>query len=145
MNAKVRYLIVVAAAVFGGVWLLSAPRLSPPPDFTDQGFTSVRVELKCPGSEESKVSASSDDPALVAELVALLRSGQPVVVCRCAALGTLEFRRPDGTSERVLIMPAHGDNAVEVRVPARGRYRLDRERFLQLTGPLGIPAARWHT
>jgi hypothetical protein len=145
VNAKVRrrHLVAIAAGVAGGVWLLLSPAPPPPPDFTGQGFTSVRVELRRSGSEAAGVSVTSDDPAVVAELAEVLRSGRSVVVCRCAALGSLEFRRPDGTSERVLLMPAHDGGSVEFRVMGRGRYRVSREWFLRAAQPLGIPAARW--
>ena len=77
------------------------------------------------------VSVSSADPAVVAELAALLRTGRSVVVCRCAALGTLEFRRPDGTSEQVLLMPLfRGNEQIGLHVacflrPGRGFSRID--------------------
>src|SRR5262249_46607752 len=89
------------------------------------------------------IDASSADAGVVAELAELLRSGTSVLVCRCAALGNLEFHRPDGTAERVLIMPAHDEGSVEFRF-GKGRFRVSRERFLQVVSPLGIPEAHWY-
>ena len=143
MKVRRWHLIVIAASVAGVLWLLPPSGSSPPPDFTKAGFTSIHVEFRRCG-EEPPVSASSSDPAVVAELAEVLRAGQSVVVCRCGALGHLEFRRPDGTSERVLLVPAHDDESVEFRVMERGRYRVSRERFLQVIAPLGIPPARWY-
>ncbi|HEY1188381.1 MAG TPA: hypothetical protein VGE74_12085 [Gemmata sp.] len=146
MHAKVRWwhLLAIVAGVSAGAWARLPPAPSPPPDFTGKGFTSVHVEMRGIVDHAPAVSASSTDPAAVAELAALLRTGRSVVVCRCAALGTLEFRRPDGTSERVLLMPAHDEESIEFRVMKRGRYRVDRESFLRVVAPLSIAAARWY-
>jgi hypothetical protein len=146
VNAKVRcwHLFLIAAGVSAVAWELSPTSPPPPPDFTGQGFTSVRVEMRGIIDHAPAVSASTDEPAVVAELAALLRTGRSVVVCRCGALGTLEFRRPDGTSEQVLLMPAHDNGSVEFRVMERGRYRVDREAFLRAVAPLGVPVSRWY-
>jgi hypothetical protein len=145
VNAKVRlwHLVAIAAGVAGGSWLFLPPAPPPPPDFTGEGFTSVRVEMRGRADGVPAVNVSSADSTVVAGLAELLRSGRAVVVCRCAALGSLEFRRPDGTAERVLLMPAHDDGSVEFRA-GKGRYRVGRERFLRVVGPLGVPAARWY-
>jgi hypothetical protein len=133
--------VVLAAGVAAGMWVILP---SSPPDFTGQGFTSVRIEMRRPGGGWGGVMASSDDPALITGLADVLRSGRAVVVCRCAALGRLEFRRPDGTSEQVPIMPAHDGGSVEFRA-GEGRYRVSRESFLRVVGPLGLPADRWYS
>lgn len=156
-KARVWHLIVSVAVVAGGLWLQS-PVWPPAPDFTGRGFTSVHVRLRGnldhrSPEEQAELAdvmsvvppavGSSADPAVVAELAEVLRSGKPVVVCRCAALGSLEFCLPDGTAERVLVMPAHDAGSVEFRY-GKGRYRVSREWFLRVAAPLGIPTARWY-
>jgi len=145
VSAKVRvwHLAPIVAGVTAWLFLQLPPGSPPPPDFTDQAFTSVRVELRGLGCDDSGLSVASNDRAVCAGLAEVLRSGQPVVVCRCATLGSLEFRRPDGSAERVLLMPAHDDGSVEFRF-GQGRYRVNRERFLGAVVPLGVPAARWY-
>lgn len=147
MNTPVKlwHLITIAAGVVGGVWLLKPMLHKPPPDFTNEGFTSVHVRLRQIGDEKQVVTASSEDPAVVAGLIETLRSGRSVVVCRCAALGALEFRRPDGTSEKLWLMPAHDSGSVEFRVPEKGRYKVDREWFLRVVKPIDIPTERWYS
>lgn len=142
-TVRFRLMITIAVGVAGGVWMLLPPLASPPPDFTGQGFTAIRVELRGRGDGVPAVVAESEDPAVIAELAEVLRSGQPVVVCRCGALGTLEFRRPDGTTEQVLLMPVHEDETVEFRAMERGRYQVNREWFLRVVAPLGVAPERW--
>lgn len=146
MKVKVRWwhLLFITAGVFAGAWALLPIGPASPPDFTGQGFTSVHVEMRGIVEHAPAVSVSSEDSALIEELASLLRTGRPVVVCRCATLGTLEFRRPDGTLERVFLMPAHDDGSVEFRVMGRGRYRVDREAFLRAVSTLGVPVTRWY-
>lgn len=143
MKMRLWYLAVIVAGTAGGVWLL-LPAPPAPPNFVDGGFVSVHVEFRGVGGG-APVSASSSDPAVVAELAEVMRTGRSVVVCRCAVLGSLEFQRPDGTAERVLLMPAHDDRSVEFRVMEQGRYRVDREWFLRAVQPLGVPRARWYS
>lgn len=144
MNPKVRiwHLVAIVVGVVAGMWLILPSTPLPPPDFSDGGFTSVRVEFRRHGEEEP-LTASSSDPAVIAELADVLKTGRSVVLCRCASLGHLEFRRPDGTSERLMIMPAHDDGAVDFRILQRGRYRVDRESFLRAIRSLGVPPTRW--
>ncbi len=104
----------------------------------------MKVELHGIGKSGHKLTADSDDPAVVVGLIEVLRSVQATMMCRCAALGSMEFRRPDGTTEHVLIMPAHDIDSVEFRVMGRGRYRVNREWFLRTVAPLGITAERWY-
>lgn len=89
------------------------------------------------------MSAASDDVALIADLTALLGTGRSVLVCRCAPLGTVEFRRPDGSTQEVRLVPAHDPGSVEFRTrPAR--FRVDRAEFLRIVAPLGLPADRYY-
>lgn len=145
MNAKLRlwHVVAIVAGVLGGAWLLLPPVPPPAPDFTAQGFTSVRVTMQGHGDVIPEVAASSNDPAVIAGLAEIMRSGQSVPVCRCGWLGSLEFQRPDGTAERVLLMPPHHAESVEFRAGA-GRYRVNRKQFLRIVEPLGIPASRWY-
>ncbi len=142
MHAKIRFwhVLAIAIATVIGYWTYSG--LPSPPDFTQAGFTSVHVEF--PGKIEffPAVSASSSDPALVTELTKLLRTGKSVVVCRCGYIGKLEFRRPDGSTEVLNLVPAHDDGSVEFR-HRPGRYRVNRVEFLRIVAPLGVPDERW--
>jgi hypothetical protein len=163
VNTQVRWwhLLAIATGVSIAVWVLLPPGLPDPPDYTGQNFASVHVELR--GSHDRfspediaalrkvqgnlrvvpRFSASSGDPAVVAALADLLRTARPVVRCRCAALGTLAFRRLDGTEEEVRVMPAHDDGSVDLEV-GRGRFRIDRPAFLGAAAPLGVPMSRWY-
>jgi hypothetical protein len=155
---KLRRWLPVIFLVGGGVgmWSILPPS---PPDFSNQGFVSVHAHLhgnadKYSPEEQVQLAGamtivppadgSSADPTVVGELAEVLRSGRSVLVCRCAALGSLEFRRADGTAEQVLVMPAHDEGSVEFRF-GMGRFRVSREWFLKVISPLGVPAARWYS
>ncbi len=145
MNAKVRlwHLAAIAVGVAGVAWYFQSTATPLPPNFTDGGYTSVHVEFQRMGNSPA-ISGSSSDPAVIAELTEVLRTGQSVAMCRCGALGSVEFRRSDGTAERVLLMPAHDDESIEFRA-GKGRYRDNREWFLHAVGPLGLTPARWYS
>jgi hypothetical protein len=142
MHAKIRFwhFLAIAIATAIGYWTYSG--LPSPPDFTQAGFTSIHVEF--PGKIDfiPTLSASSSDPALIADLTALLRTGNSVMVCRCGSIGKLEFRRPDGSSEVLNLVPAHDDGSVEFRYRP-GRYRVNRKEFLRIIAPLSVPDERW--
>src|SRR5262249_31390679 len=95
-------------------------------------------------SAESEGLSVTVDPVTLAELSQVLQSGQAVVMCRCGSLGSLELRRPDGSEERVLFMPAHDEESVEFRA-GKGRFRVNRERFLRVVRNLPVLSARWYS
>jgi hypothetical protein len=132
------HVVVIVSSVALVVWW-QTPAQPSPPDFTEHGFTSIRVVHRGMYSGVPDTTATSNDPAIVAELAKFLRTGKSVVVCRCAVIGSVEFCRPDGTSERIALVPAHDDDSVEFR-SGPGRFRVNRERFLQLVAPLGLSA-----
>ncbi len=142
MLAKVRlwHVLSVAAATAIGYWTYSG--LPSPPDFTQAGFTSIHVNI--PGKIENyaAVSKSSNDATLIADLAALIRTGKSMTVCRCGTMGTVEFRRPDGTSEVLRLIPTHDEHSVEFR-HEHGRFKINREAFLNIVAPMALPAERW--
>ncbi|MBX3397898.1 MAG: hypothetical protein KF873_04085 [Gemmataceae bacterium] len=142
MHAKIRLWHVLAIAILTAIGYWTYSGLPSPPDYTQEGFTSIHVVF--PGKIEfiPTVTATSSDPTLIAELTNLLRTGKSVMVCRCGYIGNLEFRRPDGSTEVLNLVPAHDDGSVEYR-NRPGRFRVNRKEFLRIVKPLGVPEERW--
>lgn len=140
MKSKVRLwllLLPAALAVVVGWWVLITPR---PPDFTRRGFTSVRAVFSRQGTEP--LATSSNDPGVVGGLATALRSGHSTSECKCGVIGRLMFDEPDGTTEEVGFVPAHGEGTIEFRWRDE-RFVLAAEPFLKAAEPLGIPSDRW--
>ena len=55
----------------------------------------------------------------------------------------MDFYRSDGTFQQVWLKPAHDDGRVEFQA-GRRRYRVSRQWFLRVIGPLGLPESRFY-
>ncbi|MDB5349101.1 MAG: hypothetical protein JWN86_348 [Planctomycetota bacterium] len=103
-------------------WAISAMR---PPSVPPPGKVSaLDVDLQATPQGQKAIRITTTDPAKIAPLLALLRSGSPTSDHKCGDTGSLTLHTQDGATARITLLAGHDPGQYEFRVYSDGGYTL---------------------
>ena len=133
-----KYLLIgvpVAVAILAAWWFFIPPN---PLSVSADRVRAVQVQFDPRNKDVTQpVSAASEDPAAIAALVAVVRSGRGTGDHKCGSSGTIRFSLSNGATGALEFLPGHDSEWYELR--ANGwAYRVPRAEFASAMRAVGV-------
>lgn len=125
--------VVIAIAL--GRWFLRPPD---PLAMDADNVRRVEVRFEPWGEDVTRLpGVASEDRDAIAELVAVVRSGEETRDHKCSSRGTVTFQRSTGLPAELRFLPGHHPEWYEFRAAGKV-YRVDRVEFVAAMRRVGV-------
>jgi hypothetical protein len=95
------------------------------------------LEPTRPGYEQDEAEVTTDDPAVVQQLLDVFRAARRAKEHKCGSSGVICIHLKGGSIEELMILAGHDERYYEYRMGSRIN-RVDREPFLEALRAMGL-------